>query len=41
MVGYGPEDHHFVAELTYNYGIGEYRLGNDFLVCAKLSKALL
>ncbi|XP_059685270.1 glyoxalase domain-containing protein 4 isoform X5 [Gavia stellata] len=31
MVGYGPEDNHFVAELTYNYGIGEYRLGNDFL----------
>ncbi|NWZ70007.1 GLOD4 protein, partial [Acrocephalus arundinaceus] len=30
MVGYGPEDNHFVAELTYNYGIGEYRLGNDF-----------
>lgn len=41
MVGYGPEDNHFVAELTYNYGIGEYRLGNDFLVCATLSKALL
>lgn len=32
MVGFGPEDHHFVAELTYNYGVGEYRLGNDFLV---------
>lgn len=32
MVGFGPEDDHFVAELTYNYGIGEYRLGNDFLV---------
>uniref|UniRef100_A0A8D0L6Q3 Glyoxalase domain-containing protein 4 n=1 Tax=Sphenodon punctatus TaxID=8508 RepID=A0A8D0L6Q3_SPHPU len=31
MVGYGPEDEHFVAELTYNYGVGEYRLGNDFL----------
>ncbi|XP_036415382.1 glyoxalase domain-containing protein 4 [Colossoma macropomum] len=31
MVGYGPEDDHFVAELTYNYGVGEYRLGNDFL----------
>ncbi|KAK2525399.1 Glod4 [Columba livia] len=31
MVGYGPEDNHFVAELTYNYGVGEYRLGNDFL----------
>lgn len=32
MVGYGPEDAHFVVELTYNYGVGEYRLGNDFLV---------
>lgn len=32
MIGYGSEDHHFVVELTYNYGIGEYRLGNDFLV---------
>ncbi|NXP95399.1 GLOD4 protein, partial [Passerina amoena] len=31
MVGYGPEDNHFVMELTYNYGVGEYRLGNDFL----------
>lgn len=32
MVGFGPEDDHFVAELTYNYGIGDYKLGNDFLV---------
>ncbi|XP_071383213.1 glyoxalase domain-containing protein 4 isoform X5 [Centroberyx affinis] len=31
MVGFGPEDDHFVAELTYNYGVGEYHLGNDFL----------
>ncbi|XP_028856466.1 glyoxalase domain-containing protein 4 [Denticeps clupeoides] len=31
MVGFGPEDDHFVAELTYNYGVGEYRRGNDFL----------
>uniref|UniRef100_A0A8B9JWC2 VOC domain-containing protein n=1 Tax=Astyanax mexicanus TaxID=7994 RepID=A0A8B9JWC2_ASTMX len=31
MVGYGAEDDHFVAELTYNYGVGEYRFGNDFL----------
>ncbi|XP_014664020.1 PREDICTED: glyoxalase domain-containing protein 4-like [Priapulus caudatus] len=30
MVGYGPEDDHFVVELTYNYGIGSYKLGNDF-----------
>uniref|UniRef100_A0A8C5PCR8 VOC domain-containing protein n=1 Tax=Leptobrachium leishanense TaxID=445787 RepID=A0A8C5PCR8_9ANUR len=26
----GSEDKHFVVELTYNYGVGEYRLGNDF-----------
>uniref|UniRef100_W5MG55 Glyoxalase domain containing 4 n=1 Tax=Lepisosteus oculatus TaxID=7918 RepID=W5MG55_LEPOC len=31
MVGFGPEDERFVAELTYNYGLGEYRVGNDFL----------
>lgn len=33
MVGFGPEDDHFVVELTYNYGVGEYTLGNDFRVC--------
>lgn len=32
MVGYGAEDNHFVIELTYNYGIGSYKLGNDFMV---------
>lgn len=31
MVGYGPEDNHFVVELTYNYGITHYERGNDFL----------
>lgn len=31
MVGYGPEDSHFVVELTYNYGIGSYKMGNDFM----------
>jgi catechol 2,3-dioxygenase-like lactoylglutathione lyase family enzyme len=30
MVGYGPEDNHFVVELTYNYGIKSYRKGNDY-----------
>jgi lactoylglutathione lyase len=30
MVGYGPEDSHFVVELTYNYGIGSYAMGDDF-----------
>ncbi|KAJ8982121.1 hypothetical protein NQ317_002847 [Molorchus minor] len=31
MVGYGPEDNHFVVELTYNYGIHSYDKGNDFI----------
>lgn len=30
MVGYGPESSHFVVELTYNYGVTNYHLGNDF-----------
>jgi catechol 2,3-dioxygenase-like lactoylglutathione lyase family enzyme len=30
MVGYGFEETHFVLELTYNYGIKEYKLGNEF-----------
>jgi len=30
MVGYGPEDSHFVVELTYNYNISQYKQGNDF-----------
>uniref|UniRef100_A0A0R3RJF3 Glyoxalase domain-containing protein 4 n=1 Tax=Elaeophora elaphi TaxID=1147741 RepID=A0A0R3RJF3_9BILA len=30
MVGYGSEDDHFVLELTYNYPIASYKLGNDF-----------
>ncbi|XP_063907698.1 glyoxalase domain-containing protein 4 isoform X2 [Zophobas morio] len=30
MVGYGPESNHFVVELTYNYGVKSYELGNDF-----------
>merc|ERR1712122_219103 len=29
MIGYGPEDNHFVLELTYNYTVGSYKLGND------------
>ncbi|XP_059162273.1 glyoxalase domain-containing protein 4-like [Physella acuta] len=40
MVGYGPEDNHFVAELTYNYGIGSYKLGNDFLGITVSSKSV-
>jgi len=30
MVGYGPEDTHFVVELTYNYNVHKYEQGNDF-----------
>ncbi|XP_063706904.1 glyoxalase domain-containing protein 4 [Culicoides brevitarsis] len=30
MVGYGPESSHFVVELTYNYGVTSYEMGNDF-----------
>lgn len=29
MIGYGPEDDYFVLELTYNYSVGSYKLGND------------
>ncbi|CAL8081727.1 unnamed protein product [Orchesella dallaii] len=29
MIGYGPEDDHFVLELTYNYGIGSYRKASE------------
>lgn len=29
MIGYGPEANHFVIELTYNYGVQQYDLGND------------
>lgn len=31
MIGYGPESCHFVLELTYNYPVDKYRLGNDIL----------
>lgn len=40
MVGFGAEDNHFVVELTYNYGIKNYKLGNDFqniqITCEKI-----
>ncbi len=32
MIGYGKEQSYFVLELTYNYGIKSYKLGNDFQV---------
>ncbi|KAH8292876.1 hypothetical protein KR044_002190 [Drosophila immigrans] len=30
MIGYGPESSNFVFELTYNYGVKHYEMGNDF-----------
>jgi len=30
MIGYGAEDTNFVCELTYNYEVGKYAMGNDF-----------
>ncbi|CAB3402124.1 unnamed protein product [Caenorhabditis bovis] len=30
MIGYGSEDEHFVLELTYNYEVHKYELGNDY-----------
>lgn len=41
MVGYGAEDNHFVVELTYNYGIGTYQMGNDFKGITIHSKNIL
>lgn len=41
MVGYGIEDTHFVVELTYNYNVNSYNLGNDFLgLTIKSSEAI-
>ncbi|XP_055513600.1 glyoxalase domain-containing protein 4 isoform X2 [Leucoraja erinacea] len=41
MVGYGAEENHFVVELTYNYGVAGYRLGNDFLGITIQSKEIV
>ncbi|KAJ7545912.1 hypothetical protein O6H91_08G016000 [Diphasiastrum complanatum] len=30
FLGYGPEETHFVVELTYNYGVEKYNLGTGF-----------
>ncbi|KAJ7517888.1 hypothetical protein O6H91_21G044400 [Diphasiastrum complanatum] len=30
FLGYGPEETHFVVELTYNYGVDKYDLGTGF-----------
>ena len=31
LIGYGAEEEHFVAELTYNYGVRTYKRGNAHL----------
>ncbi|KAM7459372.1 hypothetical protein LguiA_036366 [Lonicera macranthoides] len=30
FLGYGPEESHFVVELTYNYGVDKYDIGDGF-----------
>ncbi|KAF2886214.1 hypothetical protein ILUMI_19958 [Ignelater luminosus] len=41
MVGYGPEDTHFVVELTYNYTVKSYEKGNEFIGITIKSKEAL
>lgn len=41
MIGYGSEDDHFVIELTYNYNVHSYLLGNDFLGITIHSKEVI
>lgn len=41
MIGYGPEDTHFVVELTYNYGVSHYESGNDFQGITIRSKEII
>lgn len=41
MIGYGPEHTHFIMEVTYNYGIKSYKLGNEFVgITIRSSEAL-
>merc|ERR1712147_91658 len=41
MIGYGDEDDHFVIELTYNYGLKSYVMGNDLVNIGVHSKSIL
>lgn len=41
MIGYGPESSHFVVELTYNYGVKKYDVGNDFNGITIKSKGII
>ncbi|KAF3446043.1 hypothetical protein FNV43_RR11221 [Rhamnella rubrinervis] len=34
FLGYGPEDSHFVVELTYNYGVNRYDIGTVLAILA-------
>jgi len=42
FLGYGPEDSHFVVELTYNYGVDKYDIGTGFghfgIACEDVAK---
>lgn len=37
MIGYGSELDHFIFEVAFNYGVNEYKLGNDFR-CATITE---
>ena len=41
MIGYNKEETHFALELTYNYGISEYKSGNDLRFIALRKSALI
>lgn len=41
MLGYGNENTHFTIELTYNYGVKSYKLGNEFGGVTIKSKAVI
>lgn len=30
QIGYGPEDTNFILELTFNYDVSSYEIGNDY-----------
>jgi len=40
MIGYGSEETHTCLELTYNYGISFYEMGNDYRYIAMLKSLL-
>ena len=40
MIGYADEDSSFALELTYNYEVKSYTVGNDFNSITIMSKAV-